>query len=231
MGECFSYSACKKKWVLGAEKCFWGVKRWPAHNAYRHLWADCLDNVGSLTSYNPIGLHGRSISATALHLYMLMMFIPHRKHTYTPQPPVTGITLLSSHVDDVRTSQETLIWSSRACYEYSFTFYMWMMFVPDRKHTYWPPRSVTGIALLFYYIFHMWMMFVPHRNHTYWPPRPVTGIALLFICGWFSYLTGNTRTSLHGVSLIIWCWKRDHTFGITTDCGLENRAVWVWIPM
>jgi hypothetical protein len=25
---------------------------------YRHLWADCLDNVGSLTSYNPIGLHG-----------------------------------------------------------------------------------------------------------------------------------------------------------------------------
>jgi hypothetical protein len=25
---------------------------------YRHLWADCLDNVGSLTSYNPVGLHG-----------------------------------------------------------------------------------------------------------------------------------------------------------------------------
>jgi hypothetical protein len=24
----------------------------------RHLWADCLDNVGSLTSHNPIGLHG-----------------------------------------------------------------------------------------------------------------------------------------------------------------------------
>jgi hypothetical protein len=22
------------------------------------LWADCLDNVGSLTSHNPIGLHG-----------------------------------------------------------------------------------------------------------------------------------------------------------------------------
>jgi hypothetical protein len=26
---------------------------------YRHLWADCLDNVGSLTSHNPIGLHGQ----------------------------------------------------------------------------------------------------------------------------------------------------------------------------
>jgi hypothetical protein len=25
---------------------------------YRHLWADCLDNVGSLTSHNPIGLQG-----------------------------------------------------------------------------------------------------------------------------------------------------------------------------
>jgi hypothetical protein len=23
----------------------------------RHLWADCLDNVGSLISHNPIGLH------------------------------------------------------------------------------------------------------------------------------------------------------------------------------
>jgi hypothetical protein len=25
---------------------------------YRHLWANCLDNVGSLTSHNPIGLQG-----------------------------------------------------------------------------------------------------------------------------------------------------------------------------
>jgi hypothetical protein len=24
---------------------------------YRHLWANCLDNVGSITSHNPIGLH------------------------------------------------------------------------------------------------------------------------------------------------------------------------------
>jgi hypothetical protein len=25
---------------------------------YRHLLADCLDNVGSLTSHNPTGLNG-----------------------------------------------------------------------------------------------------------------------------------------------------------------------------
>jgi hypothetical protein len=25
---------------------------------YRHLWVDCLNNVGSLTSHNPIGLYG-----------------------------------------------------------------------------------------------------------------------------------------------------------------------------
>jgi hypothetical protein len=26
--------------------------------SYRHLWADYLENVGSLTSHNPIGLQG-----------------------------------------------------------------------------------------------------------------------------------------------------------------------------
>jgi hypothetical protein len=29
----------------------WG---WP----HRHLWADCLENVGTSTSHNPMGLHG-----------------------------------------------------------------------------------------------------------------------------------------------------------------------------
>jgi hypothetical protein len=51
-----------------------------------------------------------------------------------------------------------------------------MMFVPHRKHTYGPPRSVTWIALPLY----MQMMFVPHRKHTYGPPRPVMWIALPF---------------------------------------------------
>jgi hypothetical protein len=50
-----------------------------------------------------------------------------------------------------------------------------MMFVPHGKHTYGPPRLVTGIALLFY----MSMMFVPYRKHNYETPRPVTRITLL----------------------------------------------------
>jgi hypothetical protein len=32
-----------------------GAQDW---QPYRHLWADCLDNVRSLTSHNPIGLQG-----------------------------------------------------------------------------------------------------------------------------------------------------------------------------
>jgi hypothetical protein len=32
----------------------WSVPSQP----HRHLWTDCLDNVGSSTSHNPIGLHG-----------------------------------------------------------------------------------------------------------------------------------------------------------------------------
>jgi hypothetical protein len=35
---------------------------------------------------------------------------------------------------------------------------MWMMFLPDRRNTPMPPRSVTDIVLLSY----MWMMFAPH---------------------------------------------------------------------
>jgi hypothetical protein len=54
-----------------ANRCFaaTGMQAW--HSQYmiirqfcmklcfcRHLWADCLNNVGSLTSHKPIGLHG-----------------------------------------------------------------------------------------------------------------------------------------------------------------------------
>jgi hypothetical protein len=38
-----------------------GGKRRPARRAqkpHRHLWADCLENVGASTSQNPMGLHG-----------------------------------------------------------------------------------------------------------------------------------------------------------------------------
>jgi hypothetical protein len=52
------------------------------------------------------------------------------------------------------------------------------MFVPDRKHTYRPPRLVTGIALLFY----VQMMVVPHRRHTYRPPPACYGDSFTFLC-------------------------------------------------
>jgi hypothetical protein len=41
------------------KSCFWGVEcDWCfGLKPYHHLSADCLDNVGSLTSHNPISLH------------------------------------------------------------------------------------------------------------------------------------------------------------------------------
>jgi hypothetical protein len=54
---------------------------------------------------------------------MQMMFVLHRRHTYDPLLPVTGIALL---------------------------VYMQKMFVLHRRHTYGPLLPVTGIALLVY---------------------------------------------------------------------------------
>jgi hypothetical protein len=42
-------------------------------------------------------------------------------------------------VDDVRTSQETHVRSSTACYVDSFTLHMQVIFRPHKKHTYGPP--------------------------------------------------------------------------------------------
>jgi hypothetical protein len=53
------------------------------------------------------------------------------------------------YVDDVRTSQGTHIRASTACYGDRFIFYVQMTFLPHRKHTYRPPRSVTEIVLHF----------------------------------------------------------------------------------
>jgi hypothetical protein len=47
-----------------------------------------------------------------------------------------GFTFL--YVDDIHTSQETHLRT-----------FLYVMFVPHRKHTYGSPRPVTGIALLF----------------------------------------------------------------------------------
>jgi hypothetical protein len=53
---------------------------------------------------------------------MHMKFVPHRKHTYGHPQPVRGIDLLFLYADEVRTSQETRLWASTACYRDRFTF-------------------------------------------------------------------------------------------------------------
>jgi hypothetical protein len=77
--------------------------------------------------------------------------------------------------------------------------YMWMIFVPHRKHGYWPPQPVAAIALLVY----MWMIFVPHRKHGYWPPQPVAAIALttgLLVCVWYLHRADLIVLLLHFLS-------------------------------
>jgi hypothetical protein len=64
------------------------------------------------------------LTGIALHLYIQMMFVPHRKHTYRPQRSVTGIALL---------------------------LYIHRMFVPLRKPTYKIPRPVMGLTCFFIY--------------------------------------------------------------------------------
>jgi hypothetical protein len=56
----------------------------------------------------------------------------------------------------------------------SFTFHVYMMFVPHRKHAYGPPRPVTGIDLFPY----VDDVCTSQETHL----RAVTGIALLQFC-------------------------------------------------
>jgi hypothetical protein len=63
-------------------------------------------------------------ASTACYCYMKMMFVRHRKRTYEPPRPVTGRALVFLYVDDVRTSQETYLWASMACYGETFSFFI-----------------------------------------------------------------------------------------------------------
>jgi hypothetical protein len=146
------------------------------------------------------------------------MWDPNLSQSYRFPRPVTDIALLSLYLDEVRTSQETDLWSSTAChrdsfislyvydirtseethledsrssYGNSFTLHTHMMFVRHRRHTYGPTRPATGINVLF-----ILLTFVPHRKHTYRPPRPLTEIALLFYIRLFAHLTENIVVGL-----------------------------------
>jgi hypothetical protein len=54
------------------------------------------------------------------------------------------------YADHVCTSQETYYGPPRPVAEFALFFYMRMVFVPHRKHTFGPPWPVTAIALLLY---------------------------------------------------------------------------------
>jgi hypothetical protein len=53
------------------------------------------------------------------------------------------------YVYNVRTSQETHLWASAASYGYGCNFYMYMVFVPHRRHTYGLLQPLMGMALPF----------------------------------------------------------------------------------
>jgi hypothetical protein len=55
------HSVCNRNEYQKQKIIYLGSRARPVRRAdkpCRYLWADCLDNVGSLTSHNPIGLHG-----------------------------------------------------------------------------------------------------------------------------------------------------------------------------
>jgi hypothetical protein len=85
--------------------------------------------------------------------------------------PVTEIAL--RFVDDVRTSQETHLWASTACYRDSFT----VLYVDDVRTSQethlWAYMACYGDSLPVY------VQILPYNKHIYGLPRPVTGIALL----------------------------------------------------
>jgi hypothetical protein len=60
---------------------------------------------------------------------------------YRPPRSVTGVSFTYYYVDHVRTSQETHIWASTACYGHSFTF----LYADDVRTS-----QETGRALLLY---------------------------------------------------------------------------------
>jgi hypothetical protein len=73
-------------------------------------------------------------------------------------------------------------------------FYMYMMFVPQGKHAYGPPRPLTGITSLFY----MWMIFVPQRKHI-WASTDCCGDNFTFLYVDDVRTSKETHMGLHGL--------------------------------
>jgi hypothetical protein len=88
------------------------------------MWADCLDNVGSLTSYNPIGLHG------LLRGYLYFYF-----NSY-PQPQLETLAKVPAigydHSLSILAYMQTLLTPYRLIYLWSATCKrMWLLRLPS----------------------------------------------------------------------------------------------------
>jgi hypothetical protein len=93
-----------------------------------HLWASTVCYGGSCT--------------------FLYVRISQERHLWA-STACYGVSFTFLYVDDVCTSLETRM-GLHCLFRVSFTCYMYLMFVPHKKHTYGTPRSVTVMALLSY---------------------------------------------------------------------------------
>jgi hypothetical protein len=101
------------------------------------------------------------------------------------------------HVNDIRTSQETYLWTSTTCYAVRFTLYMQRIFVPGRKYAYGPPRPVTGLSLFFVDVRTSQETYLWVFTASYWYTF------IFYICRWYSFLTTNTCGPLRSLTGIV----------------------------
>jgi hypothetical protein len=78
------------------------------------------------------------------------MFVPHRKHTCDPARPITWIALLYYMYMMLVRNRKHTSGAPQPAAGVAVLYYM-EMFVPHRKHTCAPARSVTGTALLLFF--------------------------------------------------------------------------------
>jgi hypothetical protein len=143
-----------------------------------------------------------------------MIFAPHRKHTYGPPRPVTGIVVLFRFRWRSFLTGNTPM-DLTACYRDSLLYYM-EMFVPHRKHIYGPPRPVAGIALLFL----VYDVRTPQKTHV-WASTACYGDSCAFLYG------DDVRTSQE---THVWasttCYTALHLYHVVYNpsCGWHSRV-------
>jgi hypothetical protein len=79
-----------------------------------------------------------------------MVFVLHRKHTYGPKRPLTEIVLFL-YVHDIRTSQETCLWTSTACYGVNITLYIYYAHTSQERH-FWTSKVSYGFSFTFLHV-------------------------------------------------------------------------------